>query len=191
MRPFAVFAAALAAVFSLAAADGAAAQNSRRAPARPAAQAATPAPAPAPAQVGLTPGQVRDWLVSLGGEIDGIERDGGVVWVVVRDGGLNWLVFFYNCQNDVCADVQFVSSFFSPTTTPELVNAWNRDQRFLKAYTDPRADGAGLDAVATFDVILNEGGVQQLVDPLSVWLEQLDRFATHIGYTAAAQAANP
>lgn len=173
MRPFAAIAAALAAGFIFCA-DGA---------------AAAPQDARAAAAEGLAPEAVRDWIVSLGGDADAVQREPEVTWFVVRDAGLTWLVFFYNCEQTTCGDLQFAASFLSATATAERINAWNRDQRFAKAHVSPRTDGQGLDAVVMFDLLLGPGGVEQLVEPLTLWLGQLGLFADHVGYARPAAPA--
>lgn len=148
--------------------------------------AAEPPPPPvAQAPVGLSPAAVAAWIASKGGVVSEVQRSGGETWITVQDGGMNWLVFFYGCQNDVCGDIQLAASFTNPTITPEMINAWNREHRFLKAFHEPgETAGEGV-AIVQYDVLLTDAGPDQLADPIVVWLNLLEAFAVHVGYLQA------
>ncbi|MBA4803411.1 MAG: YbjN domain-containing protein [Brevundimonas sp.] len=148
------------------------------------------AAAPAAAQTsqpGLPISEVSTWIASKGGEVQPVQRQGEDTWITVRDGALTWLVFFYGCQNDVCSDVQYSASFTNEAITPEILNVWNRDHRFLKAFHIP-AEGGGITAVVQYDLLLQPGGVEQLNDPTSVWVGLLEAFAREVGYLPPAAA---
>ena len=147
-----------------------------------AAQAVSPQP-------GVAIADVSAWIASKGGDVQPVQRQGDEVWLTVKDGELTWLVFFYGCENDVCADLQYSASFTNPAITPQMVNDWNRDHRFLKAFHAPGADGAPATAVVQYDLLLQPGGVEQLNDPTGVWVGLLPEFARHVGYLAPAGAA--
>lgn len=134
---------------------------------------------------GLSITAVTDWIASKGGAVGPVQRDDGSAWVMVQDGGLNWAVFFYGCQADVCGDLQLAASFSNTSITGDLVNEWNRDRRFLKAFYDP-AEAAGEDprAVVQYDILLSDGDADQLTEPVVVWLDLLREFAVHVGYFA-------
>jgi hypothetical protein len=145
------------------------------------------APAAAPAQGGLAITTVRDWLVSVGATVSEVTRADGRTSITVTDGPMTWLVFFNGCQADVCGDIQYMAAFSNPTITPDLVNQWNLEHRFLKAYFTTGAS-AGT-AIVQFDVLLVDGvGIQQLIDPTSVWVGLLPTFATHVGFFAPEAA---
>ena len=147
---------------------------------------AAPAAA-APAQGGLAITAVRDWLISVGATVGAVTREDGRTSITVTDGPMTWLVFFNGCQADVCGDIQYMAAFSNPTITPDLVNQWNLEHRFLKAYFTPGAS-AGT-AIVQFDVLLVDGaGIQQLIDPTSVWVGLLPTFATHVGFFAPGEA---
>jgi len=152
-------------------------------------QAAPTAPA-APAQGGLATSAVRDWLISVGANVSEVTSSGGQASITVTDGPLTWLVLFYGCQGDVCGDIQYMAAFSNETITPDMVNQWNLQHRFLKAYFTPGTP-AGT-AVVQYDVLLVDGaGIQQLVDPTSVWVGVLPTFATDVGFFVPEAAAAP
>ena len=179
------FAAALATA-ALLAAPGAALAATPGTVTQTAYQAAPAAAAQAPASGGLAITAVRDWLISVGATVGEVTRADGRISVTVTDGPMTWLVFFNGCEADVCGDIQYMAAFSNETITPELVNQWNLEHRFLKAYFTP-GTAAGT-AIVQFDVLLVPGaGTQQLIDPTSVWVGLLPTFATHVGFFVPAQ----
>jgi len=153
----------------------------------PAAAAAPSAAVQTAAAPGISPEAVRAWLISKGGTVDEVRREGGETWLTVRDGPLNWMVFFYSCEADVCGDIQYMANFSNPTINPALINDWNRDRRFLKAYFTPGEAGGNQIAVVQYDVLMHGGDVEQLTDHTALWLELVSEFGRTVGYFAAAQ----
>ncbi len=152
---------------------------------------AAPAVAQTAPQPGLAIADVAAWIASKGGDVQPVQRQGDEVWLTVRDGDLTWLVFFYGCQNDVCADLQYSASFTNESITLQLINDWNRDRRFLKAFHAPGAAGEAPAAVVQYDLLVQPGGVEQLNDATGVWVGLLVEFARHVGYFASSDPAPP
>ncbi|HWQ86780.1 YbjN domain-containing protein [Brevundimonas sp.] len=151
--------------------------------------AQTPAPAPA-APVAATKGVVvadaRTWLIGLGGSVAEPAAEGGAQTLTIADQPLPWTLTFYNCAGaGLCDDVQF-SAVFSGPITAEQINAWNRDNRYLKAFFVPGATPETAGAVAQYDVVLTATGTEQLQEPTVIWLQMLRQFAQGL-----AQAAGP
>jgi len=153
---------------------------------------AAPAPAsaaPAPVQTATDPGvsieAVRAWLTSKGGTVSAVNRQDGETWISITDGPLTWVVFFYSCEADVCGDIQYAASFSNPGITQAMVNDWNRDRRFLKAFFAPGEAGGDNTAVVQYDVLIHPGDVEQLTDPTALWVDLVTAFATTVGYFAA------
>jgi len=158
--------------------------------AAPAAAATAPAAvqtAAAAADPGLPIEAVRAWLTSKGGEVSAINRQDGETWLSVTDGPLTWVIFFYSCQADVCGDIQYAASFSNPGITQAMVNDWNRDRRFLKAFFTPAEGGGDPTAVVQYDVLLHSGDVEQLADHTALWLDLVGAFGTTVGYFNAAE----
>ena len=134
----------------------------------------------APAFVGLTPESVRDWLVAAGAEAGEVMREDGDVFFRVDDAGVVWFIFFYGCEADGrCGDMQFNTVFDGTGVSADTVAAWNREQRWLKAFA---TDANGQPVVfVQFDVLFVSGqSVSQLADATVLWLEGVDRFAAHL-----------
>lgn len=137
--------------------------------------------APAAAQEGVSVAETRAWLASVGAEVGEPVVDADGTRLDVRDGPLNWRLAFPGCTTAVCGDAQFSARFTTPGATAEAVAAWNRDQRFLKAWA---ADGA---ATVEYDLILESGAPDAaLAAPTALWVEGVRRFAVHVGFAAPA-----
>lgn len=147
------------------------------------------APAPAAAQPGLAIADVRSWIAARGGDVSEVQRDSGQTFISVRDGQMTWAVFFYGCNAGVCSDIQYAAFFSNDGVTLDKVNAWNREQRFLKAFYAPADADGGPTATVQYDLLLQPGGVDQLTNPTAVWVGMLGIFGRHIGYIVPAPAA--
>ena len=147
----------------------------------------TAAPAVAQSQQGVSVSAARDWISGLGGQVGEIEREGRQVFFSVKDGDLTWFLVLNGCQADAaCGDATFLASFTNPDVTLDKVNAWNSGKRFLKAHYEPAGADGQATAVVQFDLILHpDQGMDQMGDPLAVWIETSREFATHIGYFSA------
>jgi hypothetical protein len=152
---------------------------------------AAASPMTTPVQTATDPGvsieAVRAWLTEKGGAVSEINRREGETWISIADGPLTWVIFFYSCQADVCGDIQYAASFSNETISQAMVNDWNRDRRFLKAFFTPGEAGRPNTAVVQYDVLIHEGGVEQLTDPTALWLELVGDFGATVGYFAPAQ----
>lgn len=136
--------------------------------------------APAAASRGLTPAEVGTWIAGLGGRVGPVRTENGLTFFTVTNAGLTWAVFFYGCDAAGCGEVQFSAVVSGAGATLDKVNAWNRDNRYLKAF---HTDGETPTATVQYDVVLSPGqDVRQLADPLTVWLQLLPKFAAGMGY---------
>ena len=107
--------------------------------------------------------------------------------LTIADAPLPWTLTCYNCAGaGLCDDVQY-SAVFSGPITLEQVNAWNRENRYLKAFFVPGATPAEAGAVVQYDVVLTATGTQPLQEPTVIWLQMLRTFAQ--GLAAAATPA--
>ena len=155
--------------------------------AAPAAASAAPAGAQTAASPGVSIEAVRAWLISKGGEVSAVNRQDGETWITINDEPLTWMIFFYGCQADVCGDIQYAASFSNPGISQAMINHWNRDQRFLKAWFTPAAEGRDNTGVVQYDVLIQGGDVEQLTDHTALWLDLMAAFGTTVGYLAAPE----
>lgn len=149
--------------------------------------AQTPAPAPAApvAAKGVAVADARTWLIGLGGSVAEPTAAEGAQTLTVADQPLPWTLTFYNCAGaGPCDDVQF-SAVFSGPMTVEQINAWNRENRYLKAFFVPGATPETAGAVAQYDVVLTGTGAEQLQEPVVIWLQMLRSFAQSLAQAAA------
>lgn len=133
------------------------------------------APALAQQAGGLTAAETRDWLAAQGGEVGEIQTEAGSPWFEVGDGPVRWTVKLFDCAQDRCASLQFGTAAEGPGATAEAANAWNRDTRFVKAFA-AQADGRSV-VRAQYDVVLGQGGPDQLADAAVIWTRQVRDFA--------------
>ena len=131
----------------------------------------------------VTPQAVSDWLSgrSLTPEL---VTEGEESFIRVQDEGLTWLLFFYGCGAQGCDSLQFGAGFTNESITLDIVNAWNRDRRFLKAYFEAGEEGS---ALVQYDMIPTEGApMDHLGDHVALWRGTLADFAVHVGYLRPA-----
>lgn len=151
-----------------------------------AALAQTP-PAAVVQTTGVSVADAKAWLAGLGGNVrEPVLRD-GVTSLHIADEPLPWNLTFYACGPSLCDDIQY-SAIFSGPITPDQINAWNRDNRFLKAFFMPAEPGGEAGAVVQYDVVLTNTGTEQLREPTVIWLQMLRAFAQGL---AAAPVAAP
>lgn len=148
------------------------------------AQAAAPA-----AATGVPVADARAWLIGLGGSVAEPTAFEANQILTVADQPLPWSLTFYNCAGGaaLCDDVQFGASF-SGAITLEQVNAWNRDNRYLKAIFVPGTSAGEARAFAQYDVMLTAPGTGPLQEPTVVWLQMLQLFAQYLAQTAPPPA---
>ncbi len=143
-------------------------------------------PAAAPAH-GVSVAEARTWLTSLGGAVGEPAVREGLTSLHVADEPLPWNLTFYACGSSLCDDVQY-SAIFSGPITLDQINAWNRDNRFLKAFHIPGAAGEHAGAVVQYDVVLTGAGPEQLREPTVIWLGMLRTFAQGLAESATPAA---
>ena len=149
--------------------------------------AQTPPPAAASTN-GVSIAETRAWLTGLGGTVNPPTVVDGVTSLHIADQPLPWNLTFYACGAALCDDLQY-SAVFSGPITMDQINAWNRENRFLKAFVVPAAEGGQAGAVVQYDVVLTAAGTDQLREPTVIWIQMLRTFAQ--GLAAAPGAATP
>lgn len=94
--------------------------------------------------------------------------------------GVNFTVFFYGCNHGPrCTSLGLQSGFhIEGGLTPEKINGWNRDRRWLKAWLDNTNDpwcGMDIDAEHGFSS-------EALGAYIDTWAEAIPAFKTFIGF---------
>ncbi|WP_426267764.1 YbjN domain-containing protein [Sphingomonas sp. LHG3443-2] len=91
------------------------------------------------------------------------------------EGGVSFNIFFYNCTRKTkCEDVQFYVGWnYGDEKQPsaQLINQWNAQKRFTKAYLDN--DG---DPTLEMDVLFTNGKLDE-----ASWRENFDIFVDALG----------
>ena len=104
-----------------------------------------------------------------------ISRDSnGVQIITSRVININFDVYFYECQNGFCRDIQFAAGWSNATgATPDRVNEWNTTKRFIRAYWKP-----GNVVWAEQDARISLGSTENIDEDLTLWPQMLGEFKT-------------
>jgi len=113
------------------------------------------------------------------GEAELQKQQNGDPKILGKVGGIQYAVYFMNCsKNKNCEDLNFYAGFLDLKPSLEVINDWNREKRFGKAYLD-----ADKDAVIEMDLNLEHGVSSDNLDAaFSVWELVVDQYTQHIGY---------
>ncbi|MBW4329366.1 YbjN domain-containing protein [Stakelama sp. CBK3Z-3] len=100
--------------------------------------------------------------------------------------GTPFTIFLNNCiAGKACRTVQFYAGFSVSTPRKlDLINRWNQQKRFAKAYIDDQNDPR-----LEMDINMAGGGVARgnFVENFRVWIRLLAAFKQHIGWNDAEQ----
>ena len=98
---------------------------------------------------------------------------------VTTDTGGRFVVFFYDCVNNRnCKSLCFFSSWTGSNADNDMINAWNRDKRYSRAYISNENS-----AVLEMDVNLHSGGISAALfaDDVDRWMVGFNDYARYIG----------
>lgn len=147
-------------------------QPSKPSPSAPSAAPTAAAPAAAPSTDRITAAIIVRELKALGHSADVDTDDSGDPRVNMSIDGYDWSIYFYDCaagarDDRQCVSYQFYSGYtLKQPASPDVINKWNTEQRYAKAYTyvqrngshsarieiDVRAAGTGADPARTFRI---------------------------------------
>jgi hypothetical protein len=94
--------------------------------------------------------------------------------------GVNFTVFFYGCNHGPrCTSLTFQAGFhINGGLTPEKINGWNRDKRWLKGWLDNTND-----PFCDMDIDAEQGFSTELLGAyIDTWDEMIPAFKTYIGF---------
>ena len=93
--------------------------------------------------------------------------------------GISYQVYFRNCTDNAnCEDLNFYLGFLDLKPSLEVINDWNYNKRFSRAYLDPDKD-----ACVEMDIDMVKGVSAEYLDSqFSLWNLILTQFAEHVGY---------
>lgn len=94
--------------------------------------------------------------------------------IVSGAGGVRFHIFFENCTDgEHCTTVTFMTGFTDIDSDVERMNAWNRQNRFARAYID--AEG---DPVLKMDLDLDHAGIprENFGEYVDIWATQVPKF---------------
>lgn len=93
--------------------------------------------------------------------------------------GISYQVYFRNCTNNTdCEDLNFYVGFLDLKPTLEVINDWNFNKRFSRAYLDQDQD-----ACVEMDLDLVRGVTADYLDSqFGLWSMVVEQYAEHVGY---------
>ena len=137
-----------------------------------------PAAATPIADAGITRGEVATYLKSKGYPVNAKKDANGLsILRATTPAGVPFDIYFFDCNDDGrCPAIQFAAGWSMATAVPlDRLNAWNRDQTYIRAYTQQNGSLFG-----ELDMILAPGGTAEQLDPYcTLWNTALARFKTH------------
>jgi len=112
------------------------------------------------------------FLMSKHGLPTKIEKDSkGREIIKSRVAGINFDVYFYNCENGRCRDIQFAAGWQLKAVSSDRINAWNTEKRFLRVYWKP-----GNVMFAEHDLRVAETTTENIDEALELWPALLEEF---------------
>ena len=95
----------------------------------------------------------------------------GVDIISSRATDVNFDMYFYECHDGRCRDIQFAAGWSNANVTPQQVNEWNTTKRFLRVYTKP-----GKIIWAEMDARIAYGTTANIEEYVVLWPEMLREF---------------
>jgi hypothetical protein len=106
------------------------------------------------------------------------KQSDGAPMIIGKIDNIPYRLRFRNCtEQTICQDMNFRVGFLIKPNA-EIINSWNKEKRFSKAYLDDDKD-----AIIEWDVVIS-GGIssQSLEKTFSYWRLTLSQFTKHIGF---------
>lgn len=132
-----------------------------------------------PAIMAADPQGMIDWFTAQG-FVATLDKDGwGDPLIDVRFYGSQFSVFFYECTNNTqCGSIQFFAGYGLDDLGPSVMNDWNYNNRYLRAYLTEDA------ARIEYDVFTGAAGLDpaDFSEVVSIWTDGLAEFEAMIGW---------
>jgi hypothetical protein len=133
------------------------------------------ASAPIPA-AGITPNELAQLMRQHGWPAKITHDSDGNLIISSRAADVNFDMYFYQCRNGRCTDIQFAAGWSGARVAPDKVNQWNRTKRFLRTYWKP-----GNILWTEMDARISRGTTANVEEYLALWPEMLDEFKPFMG----------
>lgn len=125
------------------------------------------------------PATIKAIVESQGWPATLIAKDKDDPYIESNRDGLKFLVLFMNCtDNKDCKTLQYYMGFSdAKDTSLDMLNRWNKEKRFARAYKDDAGD-----PVLEMDVDLDFAGIprENVGETLNTWASLMDAFRTFI-----------
>ena len=107
------------------------------------------------------------------------EQSNGDPQITGKINGITYQVYFRNCTNGAdCEDLNFYLGFLDIKPTLEVINDWNFNKRFSRAYLDQDQD-----ACVEMDLDMVKGVSADYLDAqFGLWNMVVEQFSEHVGY---------
>jgi hypothetical protein len=103
-----------------------------------------------------------------------IDKDSkGNVIVKSRVAEVNFDVYFFNCTDGGCREIQLAAGWTNSTASQAKVNEWNTNKRYLRVYSKP-----GKVIWAEQDAIVGRGTTENIDEYLTTWATVIAIFKT-------------
>jgi hypothetical protein len=128
---------------------------------------------------GMTLEEIAGWLQAKGLTADIETSASGVRSLSSAADSGKFHINTYDCKDNRCGSLQFSQGFDTKGKFgPDAMNAWNRENRWARAYADKVND-----PWIEYDVDLTPGGSYELLDDqFAIWRDVLGRFHKQIGW---------
>lgn len=122
---------------------------------------------------GVTREEIAKLMTQYGWPAKLAKDSNGTPIISSRAAGVNFDVYFYECHDGRCTDLQFAAGWSNAKVTPDQVNQWNADKRFLRSYWKP-----GNVVWAEMDARVARGTTGNIQEYLALWPTLLHEFTS-------------
>ncbi len=117
-------------------------------------------------------------LRGMGYQAEVTKDESGDPMIKSASSGTSFAIFFFGCTKNVdCRTIQFFAGFADKKPALSLINDWNANKRFGRAYLSDKGT-----ARIEMDLDLDDGGLSTKLfeDNVEFWVLLMSRFEKHI-----------